>query len=90
MTAKWKEFWLLFGVQAFQYCIICISYISLAKGSYFWTFSSDIVCGLNGYFIIKKIANSEAKNTLGIIGYTLGGATGSMMAIWIAKRLVGA
>jgi hypothetical protein len=89
MTRAWKEFFTLFFVQLFQYCIICISYISLAKANYAWTFGTDIICGLNGYFIIRKIAATESKNPLSIVGYTLGGAIGSMLAIWISKRMVG-
>lgn len=90
IAARWKEFFLLFFVQAFQYCIVCISYIALAKGSYAWVFTTDIICGLNGYFLIRKITATETKNVLGIIGYTLGEATGSMLAIWITKRMMGA
>lgn len=86
---NWKEFGLMFGVQFFQYCIICISFIALAKGRYVWTFVSDAACGLNSYFIIRRISNSDAKSHLGVIGYTLGGSSGSMLAIWLTKHLMG-
>jgi hypothetical protein len=84
----WKEFFLLFFVQLFQYCIICISYIALAKANYGVVFVTDLVCGVNSYFLIRTIAGTEGKSKLGIVGYVLGGATGSMLAIWISKRLV--
>jgi hypothetical protein len=86
-SQRWREFFILFFVQLFQYCIVCISYIALNKGSYVWTFATDIICGLNSFFIIRKIATTETKNTLGLVGYVLGGATGSVLAIWLTKRI---
>lgn len=90
LAQKWKEFAILFAVQFLGYCIVCISYIALAKGSYLITFCTDITCGLNSYFVIRRIsASADNKNPLGLVGYTLGGACGSMLAIWISKTLLG-
>jgi hypothetical protein len=88
MAAKFKECVTLFAVQFFSYCIICISFIALSKGSYVWTFVTDLVCGLNSFYLIKKVANTEAKNTLAICSFVLGGASGSMLAIWLTKLFI--
>jgi hypothetical protein len=68
--------------------VVCISFIALAKGSYLWTFVFDLFCALNSFYLIKKVANTEAKNTLAIISFVLGGASGSMLAIWLTKLFI--
>ena len=76
----------LFLVQLVQYCIFCISCIVMNRGQYAATFVTDMFYGLNAFFIVKKIASSD--NVLGIeaAAYTVGGATGSVLAIWITKH----
>ena len=82
-----KSFMLIFGVQFIQYCIVSISYRAMAQGRYVWTFVTDMIYGLNSFYLIKRIMKSDSN--LEIIGYTLGGACGSMLAIWITKQVFG-
>lgn len=83
-----KEFALLFSVQFFQYCIVCVSFIALAKGSYAWTFITDMACGINSFFIIQRISSMDRKSHSGMVAYTIGGASGSMLAIYLTKRFM--
>ena len=39
------------------------------------------------FFVIKKVAAAETNAALA--GYVLGGTTGSVIALWVTKRLMG-
>jgi hypothetical protein len=82
-----KQFWLFFSVQCLQYFLITVNYRAVSQGLYGWTFVSDMAVAFNGFLLIKRI--SDDKGRAGLAGYTLGGAVGSVMAIFITKRLFG-
>ena len=85
-----KAFCLMFAIQFIQYCICSISYRAMAQARYGATFVTDVVFGLNSFFIVKKIAQEEKETqTAAAFGYTLGGALGSLLAIWLTKRMFG-
>ena len=77
---------LLFFVQLFSYGICSVSYIVMNRGQYALTFGFDLLFGLNAFFIVKRIAKSDDKLGWDATAYTLGGATGSVLAIWITKH----
>lgn len=75
----------LFLTQMFSYCVVCISFIAMNRGHYLMTFIADVGCGVNSYFLIRRVAKAEDGDTAGMMSYILGGATGSVIAIWLAK-----
>jgi hypothetical protein len=83
-----REFFLMFGVQSLQYFLITVNLRAASQGLYFWTAVSDMLCAANGFFLIKRVAESKSK--LGFAGYVLGGATGSIIGIWLSKMVYGA
>ena len=85
---RMKQFCLFFVVQCLQYFLITVNYRAVSQGRYGWTFISDMAVAFNGFLLIKRIADDKTK--WGLAGYTLGGAVGSVAAIWITKRLFGA
>jgi hypothetical protein len=84
--SRLKSVIILFVVQLVQYCIVSIGYIVMNRGLYVATFVADTVYGLNSFFIVKKIVNTE--DTLGweAGAYTLGGSIGSLLAIFLTKH----
>ena len=76
----------LFFVQLFSYGICSISYIVMNRGQYALTFGFDLLFGLNAFFIVKRIVHAEDKLGWDAAAYTLGGATGSVLAIWVTKH----
>jgi hypothetical protein len=82
-----KDFALFFIIQFVQYFLITVNYRAVAKAYYVWTFASDLAIAANTFFIIKRIG--ESKGHAAFMGYTLGGAFGSLLAIYITKVLYG-
>ena len=49
-------------------------------------FVTDVGCGLNSYFLIRRVAQAKDGDHIGmVISYILGGATGSIIAMWLTK-----
>lgn len=82
-----KEFGKMFCTQFFMYCVCCISYRALAQARYLATFTTDITFGYCAYYVTRKIANSHSR--AGQAGYVIGGAFGSLMAIWLTQHFWG-
>jgi TPP-dependent 2-oxoacid decarboxylase len=86
---QWKEFWTLFAVQLVSYCLFCLSMIVVTRGNYVLTILTDTAYGANSWFIIRRVAKADASSAFGMVGYTVGGTIGSLLAIWITKRVHG-
>jgi hypothetical protein len=82
-----RQFWLFFGIQFMQFFLITINLRAAAQGLYAWTAFSDLLISANNFLLIKRISQSESRPAL--IGYSLGGALGSILAIYITKVLYG-
>jgi len=56
------------------------------RGNYLLMFVTDVGCGLNSYFLIRRVAQAKDGDHIGmVISYILGGATGSIIAMWLTK-----
>lgn len=82
-----KDFWLFFAIQFMQFFLITVNLRAAAQGLYVWTALSDLLISTNNFLLIKRIAQSESKTAM--LGYALGGAFGSVLAIWATKHLYG-
>lgn len=82
-----KEFVSMFAVQFVQYCLVSISYRAMAQGRVVPTFFIDLIYGFGAFYIIRKVAKAESKSA--VAGYVLGGACGSVMAIWLTQKAWG-
>jgi hypothetical protein len=89
MVVKIKEFLIMLGIQTLSYGLLVINYRAVAQAHYIWSALSDFAIATLGYFVIKRIANSD--NTLHQwLGYALGGVVGSVFGIWLSKVMLGA
>jgi hypothetical protein len=85
---KIKESAIMFAVQVVSYSLLCINYRAVAQAHYFQSAVSDFAIATLGYFVIKRIANSD--NSLHQwLGYSMGGVVGSIVGIWLSKVLLG-
>lgn len=77
----------MFILQFLQYALASLGYLALAAYSYTGTFLMDLILAANSFYIVKRISQCESR--AGQVGYTLGGACGSCVAIWISKHFFG-
>lgn len=87
---KWtdiKSFFLLAACQLLSYFVFSVNARALAQGRIWWTFFTDLVYALISYTIIRKVSRNESP--MGQLGYVMGGAWGSVLAILLTKKLFG-
>lgn len=75
----------LFAVQCVQYFMLTINFRAIAQGRYIWMASTDLLIAGFGFFVIKKVA--ESNSNAAWVGYTLGGMVGSIIALWVTKKV---
>jgi hypothetical protein len=85
---KIKESAIMFAVQVVSYSLLCINYRAVAHAHYFQSAVSDFAIATLGYFVIKRIANSD-DSLHQWLGYSMGGVVGSIVGIWLSKVLLG-
>lgn len=85
---KIKEALLMFIVQVVSYSLLCVNYRAVAQAHYLQSAVSDFAIATLGYFVIKRIANSD-NSMHQWFGYAMGGVVGSIVGIWISKLLLG-
>ena len=85
---KLKEASLMFVIQVVSYSLLCINFRAVAQADYLQASISDFTIATLGYFVIKKLANTD--NSLHQwLGYSLGGVVGSLLGIYLSKILLG-
>lgn len=63
---------------------------AVALGIYSWTALTDMIIVFNGMMVTKLLFDDEkSRDWVSITGYTLGGATGSVVSIWVTKHMFG-
>jgi hypothetical protein len=86
-STSFRDFWFFFGVQFLSYAIICWNWRAIAQGRYASIFVSDMIFAGVNFLLIKRV--SEAKSKAALAGYVLGGACGSLVSVWITRKLYG-
>ena len=80
-----KTFCRMFGSQLLIYFLFSVNARALAQGRVGWTVGSDMVYAGVVYYMFKMVAKNECP--FGQLGYTLGGAGGSGLAILVTKLI---
>lgn len=84
------RFLFFFGSELFSFFFIASNFRALAQGLYFWTALTDMTLVFQGMIITKlMIDDQKARDWLAIIAFTLGGACGSLLSIYVTKHLFG-
>ena len=85
---KLKEASLIFIIQVISYGLLCINFRAVAQADYLQATISDFTIATLGYFVIKKLANTE-NSVHQWFGYAMGGVVGSIVGIYLSKILLG-
>jgi hypothetical protein len=86
-VSKPREFVYFFAAQCLNFALVTWNIRSLALGWWGSMVISDVLISVLGFTLIKKIA--EAKSTTAMIGYAVGGACGSLLAVFVTKKAFG-
>ena len=79
-----KRFWIFFFGQMALYGLIAFNVRALAAGNIPTTVLTDVLIASVSFTVIKRIG--EAGKRVEFFGYILGGAFGSVIALWVAKH----
>ena len=80
-------FLLFFFAQALNYAVVAWNYRAVAQARYRHLIVSDLACAALGFILIKQVA--QADSPAAMAGYVLGGASGSLAATWVTRKLWG-
>lgn len=75
------------AVQLLVYFLFSVNARALAQGRKGWTFGSDLVYAAVSYYVIRKVAKNES--SWGQLGFVVGGAFGSVLAIYLTRWIFG-
>lgn len=80
-----------FSSQLFSFFLITANFRAIAQGLYFWTAVTDVMIVIQGLIITKLLIEDEnARDKWSIAAFSIGGACGSLLSIWVTKHLFGA
>lgn len=81
----------MFVTELISFFIIVANTRAFTQGNYVWTAITDTIFSAQGFVMFKLMAdNKEARTWWAGLGCTLGGTCGSLLSIWVTKRLYGA
>lgn len=85
---KLKEALVLFFIQIVLYGILCINFRAVAQANYVTASITDFTIASLNFFVIKKIANSEANALHQWVGYAIGSLVGSILGIYLSTLIL--
>jgi hypothetical protein len=87
---SYLRFLFCFVIEVIAFFLVCANFRAIALGLYFWTAVTDMIIVFNGMLVTKMLFDDEkSRDWVSIAGYTLGGATGSVLSIWVTKHIFG-
>lgn len=84
---EFPEFLKFFFLQFLVYGVFCWNSRAIATGRLGHLFVSDLIYAFMAFTLVKMIV--EARTWQAKLGYTLGGAFGSVLSVWVTKQLWG-
>jgi hypothetical protein len=77
----------LFFAQVLNYGILTINFRAVAQGHMKTMVITDGMCATLMFFLIKRISEAAGDAIIPWMGYTLGGMVGSVVGMYISKKL---
>lgn len=68
-----------------MYFLLTCNFRAVAQGRYTWTIATDMLISAAQFWLIKKVG--EAGNLYGWYGMICGGGIGSVIGIWLTKKV---
>jgi hypothetical protein len=88
-----RTFCLWFVLEALAFALVVANGRAYNQGNYMWTFVTDAIIQVNGFLVgakfIKDTKDAEGHDWFMIVGGAIGGASGSLAAIWATVHLYG-
>lgn len=82
------RFLFFFASELVSFFVISINIRALAKGFYAWAMITDMLLVFQSMVISKMMIEDEkSRNWTSIAGFTLGGACGSAIAIFVTNNI---
>jgi len=79
-----------FTTQFLSYFLFVANTRAFTQGSYTWTWVTDTLLAGQAFILAKlMIDKKEGRGLWAGIGYVLGGPVGSLLSIYVTKRLYG-
>ena len=88
--SSYGQFWFFFLTQFVSYFTIVANTRAYTQGNYAWTAITDAFFAAQNFIMIRIISRQTDNHGLWPgLGYTIGGTVGSLISIWVTKRLYG-
>lgn len=82
---------ILFGTELLAFFTIACNFRALSQGLYGWTALTDCWLVAQNMVITKLMFDDEkTRDWWSIASFSLGGACGSVLSIWVTKHIFGA
>lgn len=87
-SSKLGRFSLFFMSEMVSFFVISVNNIALNRGKYLWTITTDMALVFQGMVVSKlMIEDARSRDWNSIAGFTLGGAAGSALAIFVTNHI---
>jgi hypothetical protein len=84
------QFAFFFCTQFLNYSLLVANGRAYTQGLYLWTWVTDsLLAGQSFIVAVLMINRKEGRSVWAGVGYTLGGPIGSLLSIYITKKLYG-
>lgn len=87
-SSKVGQFCVAFFAELLCFFIVVANTRAYTHGLYYWTAVTDMAYSAQTFLVSKFMTeNSELRSYASMAGFTLGGATGSLLGIYVTKIL---
>lgn len=90
-TSHFGRFAFYFAMQFVSYALVVANGRAYVQGSYTWTAVTDGMIAFQNFVVFRRFIKDtgDAIHGPSLIGYVLGGISGSLFAIWVTKAIYG-
>jgi len=85
------QFAVFYAIQFLSYALVVANTRAYTESRYLWTAATDLAFGLQAFLVTKLMVDCDAdqRGFWAGLGYTVGGTSGSLAAIWLTLRIYG-
>lgn len=90
-VSHFGRFAFYFVMQFISYALVVANGRAYVQGSYAWTAVTDGMIAFQNFVVFRKFIKDSGEEIHGpsLLGYVLGGISGSLVAIWVTKAIYG-
>lgn len=80
---RWRDFFLMMGVQFTYYMILTVNFRAIAHQQYVAVAFTEAGAVLSAYIIVRKIAKND--NPLTVVGMIVGGVLAGLLGTYLTR-----